>query len=345
MIMLNRRILLAAVFYLLLFSPFISAQFSYQVNAELGFYNSKSKFLYEENDLLARLEGKIAYIYEKDNTAASFQLKVRPEFYGFKKQLASFKFRGSGEYSRREDNFDWSINLSRQLNRIINDRTIINYDVFFLQGNVTLFSIPDLPISTNVGYAYQNVSSNAEQNLDLIFGEAKVNQVFSSYFRTGYGLYAEKFAIENKYSSGYQNINGSNSGYRVGPEVELYYLKDFIINCQYRFLFHASDATKFPSYEQWIKLVAGKILFPGVSAFILVNLYIRKFNAAETTNNRLSILYTPINQENYISFKTAYDLTDSINLYLKGGYFRENLIYNDYTFEGWNLVLAIELSN
>ena len=345
MIMPMRRVSLSTAFYFFLFISSASAQLSYQLNSELGFYNSSTDVLREEKGLLARFEGKLSYLYETENTSVSFHVKARPEFYGFNKQLTSFKFKGGGEYSRREETFDWGINLSRQLNRITNNNIHINYDIFSLQGNTTLFSIQDFPISSVIGYAYQNVNSGGEQNLDLIFCEAKVNQIISPYFRMGYGLYGEKFSIENKPGNNYQIGTRNNSGYRIGPEVELNYLKEFIINFQYRFLFHASDVTLFPSYEQWIKLVAGKILLPEVSVFILINFYLREYKNASSTGDQLSILYTPINQENFINFKTTYDLTDALSLYLKGGYFRENLIYNNYSFEGWNFVLGIELSN
>jgi hypothetical protein len=340
-----RIFLVVTIALFFLFATNLYAQLSYQFNSELGYYNSTSSVLREEEGLLTRLEGKLSYLYENDNSSASFNVKARPEFFGLNKQLTSFKFKGGGEYSRREDAFDWSINFSRQLNTLVNSSLHLNYDIFSLQGNATLFSIDDFPISSAIGYAYQNVNSGSEQNLDLIFFEAKINQIIDSYIRTGYGIYAEKFKIENDPGNNYQTGTGSNSGYRFGPEVELNYLKDFLINFQYRFLFHASDVTSFPSYEQWIKLVAGKIMMENISAFLLINIYLRKYKNVSSNSDQLSILYTPINQENYINFKATYDFSESFNLYFKGGYFKENLIYNNYSFEGWDFVIGIELSN
>ena len=342
MIISNKVKSLIKAFYFLLFISSANAQLSYQINPEIGFYNSSSSLLKNENGLLTRIEGKLSYLYETDYSSASLNVKARPELFGLNSQLTSFKFKAGGEYVRHEETFDWGINLTRQLNGINNNNIHINYDIFSLQGNATFFPVEDFPISSVIGYAYQNVSSGSEQNLDLVFGEVKANQIISSYLRLGYGLYTEKFTIENNPGNNYRAGTGSNSGYRIGPEVELNYIKEFLINFQYRFLFHASDVTSFPSYEQWIKFVAGKILFQDVSAFILI--YLREYKNATSSADKLSILYTPINQENYINFKTTYDLSESLNLYLKGGYFRENLIYNNYTFEGWNFVFGVELS-
>ena len=344
MIKSHKAISLTTALYLFLFISSESAQISYQLNPEFGFYNSSSSFLQNESGLLTRIEGKLSYLYEADNYSASLNFKARPELFGLNRQLTSFKFKAGGEYERHEESFDWGLNLSRQLNEITNNDVHINYDIFSLQGNLSFSPVEDFPISSVIGYAYQNVSSGSEQNLDLVFCEAKANHTINPYLGLGYGLYYEKFKIENKQGNKYQPQTNSNSGYRIGPEVEFNFVKEFLINLQYRFLFHASDVTAFPSYEQWIKLVAGKILFQNVSAFILINFYLREYKTSSSSADKLSILYTPINQENFINFKTSYDLSETLNLYLKCGYFKENLIYNNYTFEGWNFVFGIELS-
>jgi hypothetical protein len=336
---------LTTVLCLILFVFPLYAQLSYQFNSELGYYNSTSSILQSESGLLTRLEGKLSYLYETDNSSVSFNLKTRPEFFGIKKQFTSLKFKADGEYSRHEETFDWNINLARQLNGITNEDVHIKYDIFTLQGNITLYLLPGFPITSTVGYSYQDVNAGIEQNLDLFYFEAKVNQIFSPYFRTGYGLYLEKFFIENRMDNNVQIGARINSGCRIGPEVELNYIKNLLINLQYRFLFHVSDATTFPSYEQCIKLVAGKIIVPDVSAFILINFYFRQYRYPSSPVDQLPILYTPINQENYINIKTTYDLSESLNIYLKGGYFRENIVFNGSSIEGWNFVFGIELSN
>jgi len=344
MIISIKAISLTTALYLFLFVSSSSAQLSYQLNPEFGIYNSSSSFLQKESGLLIRIEGKLSYLYETENSSASLNVKARPELFGINKLLTSFKFKVGGEYERHEETFDWGLNLTRQLNEITNNNVHINYDIFSLQGHATFSPFEDFPITSIIGYAYQDVSSGSQQNLDLLFLDAKANHIFSPYSGLGYGLYFEKFSIETKQDNNYQNKIGRNSGYRIGPEIEFNLVKEFLINLQYSFLFHESDVTSFPSYEQCIKLVAGKILFQDVSAFILINFYLREYKDASSSADKLSILYTPINQENFINLKTTYDLSETLNVYLKGGYFKENLIYNNYTFEGWNFVVGIEIS-
>ncbi|MGD8781386.1 MAG: hypothetical protein PVH88_20775 [Ignavibacteria bacterium] len=336
----------AFFFCYFLFCVPTSAQLLFKANAETGFNNSRGNSLNKGNNSLTRLETQLSYKYNQDNNSAIFQIKARPEFYGLDGDLTSFKFRGSAEFSRREASFNWGLSIFKHLNNIsVSNTANINHDIFFFQADLTLFILNDLPIKSNLGYAYQSVNSEGKQEFDLLFGGAKVHQVFSSYFRTGYGFYIENFAIENKFTSDDQNTTESNKGYRFGPEVELYYLKDYIFNLRYRFLFHLSDQTNFLSYEQWIRLVTGKILFPRFSVFILVDYYLRKFKESGSSTGELPILYTPLNQENHISIKTGYDLTDKFEIYLKSSYSKEDLIYNNLSFEGWNFLLGIEFSN
>ena len=193
-----KALLFSSVFYLFSFLTVTRAQLNYKLNSELGYYKSSSSVIQNDNGLLTRLEGKLSYLYETENSSASFNLKARPEFYGLNNHFSSLKFKAGGEYSSREENYEWSINLARQLNKITNTATDINYDIFSLQGNATFYQIEDFPVSTSFGYAYQNVNSGNEQNLDLLFCEAKLNHIFDSYLRTGYGFYAEKFLIENQ---------------------------------------------------------------------------------------------------------------------------------------------------
>ncbi len=333
-------------FYFLVFCASIRTQVSFKGNLESGFYNSGGNSLTKENNSLTRLETQLSYEYNNDNASAVFQIKARPEFYGLDRDLTSFKFRGRAEYSRRESNLNWGLNISRHLNSIsVANSADIDYDIFFLQGNLTLFILDGLPINSNFGYAYQSVKSGGKQKLELVFAETKIHQVFNSYFRIGYGFYIENFAIENNLTTDTQNAEKSNKGFRFGPEAELYYLKDYIFNLRYRFLVHSSDQTAFLSYEQWIRLVTGTILFPRFSVFILVDYYLRKFEESGSSNAEFPILYTPLNQENHISFKAGYDITDKLEIYLKSSYFNEDLIYNNLSFEGWNFLIGIEFSN
>lgn len=330
------------VFFFLL-SAKLSAQIDLKGNIESGFYKSMGDFLSDESDKFFAIEGKLGYNFKKENTEAVFELKARPEWFGLDNKLFSFKFRASGDLTRHEENFDWGVGVTRRLNHISGGNVDIDYDIFSVQANSIFYWFENMPLSFVFGYAYQNLASSVQQNHDIIFTEGKIHHIFSSAFRTGYGLYLEKFLIEGEVIENNAKRNESNEGLRLGPELEIYYLKDFVINGQYRLLFHLSGNSK-SSYEHWIRLVAGKILFHRFSAFLLMDYYWRNINYP-MDSGKIDILYSPFNVENNISLKISYELSGNLELYLKGGYFRNDLVYNNYMFEGWNFLLGLELSN
>ncbi|MFA3783676.1 hypothetical protein ABRY23_11495 [Melioribacteraceae bacterium 4301-Me] len=327
----------------LIISSNIAAQFTVRGNLESGVYKSTGDFLPKESDLLFAAEGKLGYKLNKENTEAFFELRTRPEWYGLTKELFSFKLRLNGELVRREKNFDWGVNITRHLNRIAGGSVDIDYDIFAVQSNANFYWIENMPFSVAIGYAYQNIASSLPLNHDFIFLEGKLNAIFSPFFRAGYGLYIEKFFVEGETIVNDSKINETTTGYRTGPELELNYLKDFVVNGQYRLLFLFSDESQFTTYEHWFRLVAGKILFKKMSAFLLVDYFWRSIKNAESPGE-INVLYSPFNLENNISFKIGYEPSDKFELYLKSSYFRNDLVYKDYTFEGWNFLIGMGIS-
>lgn len=340
-----RIFILLSAGFLFIFAGKIFPQLSYKAAAESGIFYSKGNFLLNEYGLLARIDGRIGYTYNNENTTASASLRIKPEFYTNDKKVNSLKLRAAGSYSKSEENFNWGLNISRQLNTFSGTSINIDFDIFSLTASSAFFFIDGFPIAFNAGYAYQSANSADRQDLDLSFAELKLNQIFSTYFRTGYGFYFEKFLVEGRLAGADQNYQKQNSGYRFGPELEIFHLKDFVFNLQYRFLLHYSDITKPGSYEHWIRLVAGKILLPRFSAFILADYYSRNFKAETSLNDKLFILYSPLDQENHISFKAGYEITESFGIYIKTGYFSQNLVYNEYALKGWSVLLGAEIGN
>jgi hypothetical protein len=122
-------------------------------------------------------------------------------------------------------------------------------------------------------------------------------------------------------------------------------LKDFVINFDYRFLIHNSQYTSYPSIENWLRLVAGKILSEKWSAFVLTDYYFRNFRTKGIAADNQGLLYTSTNFENRIYLKLGYDIADNIELYIKSGYFDENISVDKYSFEGLDISLGIEIGN
>jgi hypothetical protein len=174
--------------------------------------------------------------------------------------------------------------------------------------------------------------------MDMILLDVEIVHRIFGNAGFGYGIYTEHFVLSNSFE------DMKNEGWRIGPHINFNYLKSFLINFDYRFLFHLSEITKSPSYEHWIRFVAGKLLTEKWSVFFMTDYYFRKYTIGKNLNNPYISLYTPINEDNRIYLKLAYSLLDFLEAYVKTGYFRENL-YNNYSFDGWNFLVGLEIGN
>jgi len=321
----------------------IYPQISWGIKTEAGYNFASGSGILDSSDFVLGLDGEVGYLFEQESRKASLILKARPELYGFNNDLFSARLRAKGNFYQEEENFNWGINLTGQRN-IFNGRNLdLAYDIFILNAEASCFFIDGVPFTLNFGYAYQNAENQFEQNLDLFFFDTKFFSQLD-FLRIGYGIYVERFNLlyEERQKTTFKN---SNSGWRVGPQISLNYLRDWIFSAEYRFLVHYSQVTENPSYDQWIRLLAGKIFLNDFSAFILADFYLRDYKLKRNSSDILPVLYTPIDQENNLYFKVGYDISDVFAVYIRSGYFKENLFLNDFSFSGWNILLGVELSN
>ncbi len=339
---------LPAVFFFHSFTVFLPSftfpQIDWRVNSEIGLFRSSGDGVLKKEGLLTRLDGSLRYKYEADTRNASVSLRVRPEFYSFDNPVNSIKLKAEGSYYQVEENFNWGLNISRQRNFFNDDVVDLTYDVFTLVGSASWFYFDDMPFNILTGYAYQVIKGNEEYNLDLLFVDCKLLRTLSSDIKLGYGLYLERFFVENEIRLVNVLSGNENKGWRIGPQISFNYLKNIILNIDYRLLIHESNYTEYFSYEHWIRVIAGKIFFSDWSAFLLVDYNSFFFNKTENYVEGTTPLYTPLNLENRIYLKIAYELSDNIELYTKSGYFKDNLYEDKFSLEGWNAMIGIELN-
>ena len=329
-------------FITILFSNAAFAQFNYKLNIGTGFYKTIQNSTSEFEGITAAFEGTASYKYKADNRSAQIELKIKPETFGFDNALETLKFIGSANFYQREKYFTWGINFSRQAYNYNYTEDKIYLDRNNLNSNLIYNISKSAALNFSLGYTFQKVSNSGFQKIDIFFADAKVYKSFSPYFNSGFGLYFEKFNLNSDFVPPDSN---SNKGFRFGPEVSINYLKNYVFKMEYKFLFHQSDYTNNPSYSQWFRLLAGKYLTENLSAFFLGDIYLRNFKVKSVGDKYQSMLYTSANLENRVYLKLGYDISGSYEVYLKSGYFKENIFDSKYTFEGWNLLFGVELAN
>jgi hypothetical protein len=332
------------IFSTFLFLPsFTYSQIDWRLNSEVGFFRSSGYGILREESLITRFDGFFKYKYEEDKRNASLSFRVRPEFFSSDNPINSVKLKAEGDYFQVEDNFNWGVNISRQKNFFNDILFDFTYDVFTLVGDVSYY-FDKLTLNTSAGYAYQIIKGNEEYNLDLFFTDIKLLSPVSTNIKLGYGFYLERFFIKNEINLLNELTTNKNDGVRAGPQVNINYFKNFVLNIDYRLLYHQSEFIEYFSYEHWIRLVAGKIFFNDWSAFLLVDYNSFFFKKDENYIEGVTPLYTPLNLENRIYLKIAYEIDNNLEVYTKGGYFKDNLYEDTFSLEGWNAMVGIELN-
>jgi len=327
---------------------YINGQFRIKATAETGYYTSNGTSIIRQSDYLNSVDGQIGYNYKDDARSAEIKFRVRPELYGIYNPLRTLKFGADGSYNQFEESFNWGFELSRQLYNFSGRNIDLSYDSFNILAKGILFPLENNPIGGVIGYGYQKINNSITQDLEYNFINFTSSVPVSAYSKLGYGIYIENFSVTDvipKMPGYIQGSQNKNEGWRFGPQAGFYYLKDAVLNLDYRFLVHNSQLTDNFSYEQWIRLVAGKLITDKWSVFLLVDLYLRKLKLNAEGEKNLSLLYNSLNIDNRIYLKTGYELSDHFEVYIRTGYFKENLVVNQYSYSGWNTLLGVEVGN
>jgi len=320
-------------------------QLSWKINLEAGSYSTSNSILKEKSDFSLRSEGDVKYNYETQSSKSFLQLKVRPEIFGISNKLYALKLKASGGFVQTYENYDWGVNFSAQNHSYSGESISANFTSYFLQTNISYPISNTSVLLPNAGYAYQNIDFNGRRSIDIIFMDLKLESSFNQYFRFGYGLYGEKFTLLNEQYLFNRSNENTNSGFRIGPQISVNYIRSLIISGEVRFLIHESKVTRYPSYEQLFRFVGGKILTEDLTLMLLIDFYTRNFTEKFSNRSESNLLYTPINLENRFYLKLSYDFDDSLELFSKVGYSKEYLYDRDLSLSGWNVSVGISLNN
>ncbi len=332
------------IFFSLVFYHLSICQVTWRTSAETGYFHSSGDGLIGQEDVQIKLDGLIRYNYQRKKQNASVHLRVRPELFGLKDRVRSMRLKAFGSYSYDFDDFEGGINITSQRHLFSGKYLEISYESILLLGEASFNLFKNTPIIASLGYAYHSLSAE-EQVLDLIFLDTKLSRIINSYLQFGYGAYGEKFVVSGLSRTNYILQKNKNSGWRLGPKIHLGYTRDFIFNFEYRFLLHGSQLTAFPSYEHWLRVVTGKIFNERWSVFLLADYYTRKFKTTNLALIENNLLYTPMNLENRIYVKLGYEINGSAEIFVKSGYFNENLYKDNLSFKGWSWTMGIEVRN
>jgi hypothetical protein len=323
---------------LFLISQSIFAQFYFKANLECGLYYDSLGNIANNLNTLYRAEGNLKYKYLEESTESSIFARAGSEFYN--KDTRSLKFKLGGSYIYSQKNVAWKANIN--FNHFSYNYFSANsvYNNFVFVGGAE-FNFNNYPLNFLVGFSNQNAKYQNSIDYNSTFFDISSVKNINNYFSIIYGVYIQNFSSESHIQIPNKRIN--SLGWNFGPELKINYLKNIVINFDYKFLIYSSNDTKYPSYEHQIEIIGGVILENKISLFFLADLLIRKLSFSQTITDQNIVLILPSKNENQIALKASYLINKNLNPYLKFGYFNEDLFIASNKLKGLNLLLGIEV--
>ncbi|KAA3606985.1 MAG: hypothetical protein DWQ06_00250 [Calditrichaeota bacterium] len=309
------------------------AKVIFELENEIGFFNTSAS---ESLNGSLIFDGKIKLNQKFRNNDFSLQANLKPEFYSSFKTL-KFNTKGSFSQNFKKSAFISSINFRKNFYFLENSN--FNYDIFkiSLEGS-HLLDHKNL-ILGSLNFYYRDFRNGARNNFDVISSEVNLVKPISRYKKYKIGFYSENFSIKTKKS--YQT--GKNEGFRLGTQFGFDYKKKFVLNFNYRILWHSDKLNGLKSYENWIRVLFAKVIFKKVTLLVLADFYLRNFDTQEGAN--LNLLYTSIDTENRVHLKIEKMITKGLDFYMKTGYQKEELVYNNSSLSGWNANIGVEIKH
>ncbi|MCW8848792.1 MAG: hypothetical protein OQJ81_02340, partial [Melioribacteraceae bacterium] len=293
----------------------------------------------ENSSNIYKLLGNVNYRTTYQNSESSISLKFRPEIFG--KGSYALKFGAQGDYVYRTSDIAWKTFITYQNFEYSLNNDKYNFSSFNIITGGDFILTENTPAQVFVGYSYQDIEFINNVNSDFIYLDAKLQNYVSNYSSVSYGVF-----IENFISEGISNITSKPleaKGWFYGPQISFNYLKTFLFNLGYKFLLLNSDDLQNPSFEHRVNALGGMKLNKDFSIFMYIDFYFRQAKQKRNATETLSLL--PTKNENHIMFKINYKLENDFSIYIKSGYFRENILSDSKNLEGLNFLLGLELKN
>lgn len=330
------------LFFLILFSQIIFAQVFWKASGETGYYSSNGDFLQSNEEILTRLNLIGGYNFQREKDQGKFEFQLRPELYGFENKLQTTKIGIDGNYSQANSIIDWALNVAANQYFFSGNISNFSYELFFFNGRIVWNYKPQTRLEVNAGYAYRNFNLRDAASLDIAFFEANSSFIYNPFLNLSIGLYAEKFKLKKNDITFLKSVKIQNTGSRFGPLLRFNFTRKFVFSCDYKFLLHNSEVTSYPSFDQWLRIIAGTNIAKNVSIFFMVDYYKKNFKYQENEETE-ELLYSPVNFENRFYFKLSNALSSDKKIFLKIGYFDEQLFYRNFFLSGWKGYIGFEI--
>ncbi|MBP7462096.1 MAG: hypothetical protein KBA26_12470 [Candidatus Delongbacteria bacterium] len=324
---------------LLILSGVTSSQsLRWSLQTESGYYHNQEGLFKRRHNCLQQLDANLSL--QRQLSGMQFQLKTRINPINYSLQTPARSFRTQITSSLRADihsRLSMAGTISAQDFQYQDRDDFIQYRIYHLSQQTVYTHSLRQGLILNLDWFSRQLNRSQVYSFRIYKTDAIFWFPTLHHSSSAAGFYLENFRL--------RRLQRDNHGWRYGPQLSLQYRALFEIKIDYRFLFHSSDITRRFSYEQWIRLILGRMIHPRLSLILLLDYSVR--NLTVQTQQDLDLLYSPINQENGYFGRLEYDLPLSVPLaiYIKFGYSKNEVVFYDHTLSGFLGLAGFRLKN
>ena len=325
------------ILLLLIISYFNQLQASKPLSINLGYENGYFKSDILGDRMLIRLIGRLAYSQKFDNNYINIIGRISPELYGASLDASAYKLGGEINLGGRFKSYHWQTSISSR-----------NYFYRSDRFNDVTFSILQIgfrlsrPISTKTtingffDYFYRNNTEQPRNEVDSYRYSLSGTYRFNQNNAFSIDLAFESFII-NRIATFY--LENQNEGIRIGPALRFNHRSSHLLNLSYELMHHSSDLFDSEYWEHRIHILWGHYLTKKWSAFIFTNYLLRPDQYPD--EEMIELTYTPANNETGYHLKLGYDISKLAEIYVKIGYTKDELLYQNTDLAGWQYLLGM----
>ena len=331
---------LKSIIFLIIFSCFNHLQAGKPLSIDLGYENGYFRSDILGDRLLIRMIGRLAYTKKFENNYINIKGRISPEFYGLSLDASAFKLGGEINLGGRLKSFHWQTSISSRNYYYRSDRfNDVTFNIFQLGFTVNRTISNKVSMGGLIDYFYRD---NAEQPRNEI---DSYRITFSGIYRlnqsnlVSFDLAFERFVINRAVTI--YTIN-NNEGIRMGPAIKYNHRSSHLFNMSYVLMHHNSDLFGQEYWEHRIHLLWGRYLIKKWSVFLFANYLFRPDQHPEET--LIELTYTSANNETGYHFKLGHDFSKLAELYLKIGYTKDELLYQNTDLAGWQYLIGVNFN-
>lgn len=276
------------------------------------------------------------YRFRQTRQHGQIQIRFRPEQYGVHAATTVVNINGNAEYSRQWNTTQWGLSLQqRRMNfyrpggRLFADITQVALNGQWQDAG---------PWSTEIQLAYfaRHLSGDTRHALTTPVAVFRARYRKNENSSFSFGFYTESFKLSVPHRPATPRVN---RGWGIGPELNFEYRGSQIVSFSYLAVFRKSDNIDDKGHEHRVSLLLGRTFGDRYSLFLFADYTFRQLS--DHKNAVRDLYYYSSNNESRFYLKFGYDLTKSLEAFMKAGYVRYELYGDNSDFFGSHVTLGI----